>query len=197
MKRFLKTVFTVMFGLSLAYSVQAKDIWTSLWSTGNKKGKAAARLDFDDGNLYMWDGNLVLGAVGDTPSTTSGDYWGIDINMTNNTGSTISAADLVLADPYNSGSILTAAVASTTTVIGVAMESIADSATGRIRIAGLALVNSTGTVTIGDVVVSTDGPSGAGSAGYVASDTTPITGSDVGVAVTAGSNDDQIVIRLR
>lgn len=155
----------------------------------NSSSYNGATIDSATGELTLYTGDLVLGGIGTVPSQSN--YFGVDIPF-HNIGAALAQGDVVVASNTGTGYVMKSpATIDLTSVVGVAQGTIASGAVGYIRVAGLAIVKSTGTVAIGDALVST-GTAG----GYVGADTTPTTGAKIGVALEAGSNDDTVLAIL-
>jgi len=199
MKRF-KTLFLSLAGLALVSTF----VWAAQTSIVSYKGEGALRAvdvyELDRaGDVNIYQGDIQLGQNGLTPSTTADTYPGMTVPVYNAYGASIPVGSVMIASTTSNilsgyGSI--AAAASTTTVIGIAYETIASGAVGDMKISGYALVLTTGPVYPGDVLVSTNPLSGA--VGYAGADASPTTGSDIGVAMSAGTAAGGLtLIRLR
>lgn len=132
-------------------------------------------------------GNTTTGTAVTMPTTTTGSNFAGWVPVYNPTGSSIAAGTvLISSDVANGVAYVNSAPATTdlTTIIGVAAEAIAATSKGWMvpRGGGYAVVKTTGTVNIGDTLVST-----TSAAGYLTGDATPTTGADVGTALSAGT----------
>lgn len=119
------------------------------------------------------------------PTTTTGSNFSFQLPVYNPTSSSIAAGSVLIASDTGTGYVNKApATDDLTTIIGVAASAISATSKGWMipRGGGLAVVLTTGTVSIGHTLVST-----AASAGYLIGDPTPTTGADVGTALTAGT----------
>lgn len=149
-------------------------------------------------DLILYNGDFVAGNSLTTPAITDGGHGGLVVYLTNASGGSVTQGTVVVPKNGAAGSFTTTTVIGTTTVLGIADETIANAATGRIKVAGLAVVNTTYTVTVGDLLVST-GPAGYAAAYpvgtiYVSSHTS---NSRIGKALTAGSATvQQVVVKL-
>jgi hypothetical protein len=168
--------------------------------TGNTAHNDVYRVD-GNGGVHTWDQSIRVGdkAVGQfqtngaLPSTSS--YYGYQIPFFNSSGATLNAGDIVLAKASGTSTAYgtKSAVLSTTTVMGINVTSLASNATGFIMIAGYAVVNTTGTVSIGDMIVTTDTVSG-----YGGKKTSPNAGEIVGIAVSVGTaSGGSTLVKLR
>lgn len=160
----------------------------------------ALDIDSATGETIIRGGDLVFGAESTTPSSANaGTYQSVQHRLLNNSGTTIAVGDVVLADVTSlvEGAVNIANANSTTTVVGVAVESIANGSSGLIAVAGLAVVKTTGTIAIGDILVSTAPGQPGTPKGYAGADNTPTDGATIGVALEAGSGTDTVLIKLR
>jgi hypothetical protein len=164
------------------------DFWT-IFGVGSLRNTAIAFIDSNrDFNLY--DGDFNLGVSQSRPTTATGTYPGITVPIYNASGSAWTEGDVIIASATAStaGYGSYAAINATTTVIGVAAESIANGAVGLMKVSGWALVKTTGTVQIGNILVSTSGSNGAGVAGYAGVTTgTQVVGTAIGKAMSVGT----------
>jgi hypothetical protein len=116
------------------------------------------------------------------PSTSAGGYYGVKVPYYNNSGVTMNKGDIVLAVGGGTAYGTKAAVLATTTVMGVNAASLATATWGYMYISGYAVVNTTGTVIPGDIIVSTDTASG-----YGGKKSSPNAGEVVGTALSVGT----------
>lgn len=103
-----------------------------------------------------------------------------------NVGAAVTQGDILIASNTGTGYISKApATLDLTSVVGVAAEAIASGAKGWMVPpgGGYVIIHASGTINIGDVLVS----SGA-TAGYAWADTTPTTGADIAVAMQANTS---------
>jgi|GEM_PF-5469110 len=185
-KKFLPLGLVLVVGLAWAAS-------TDIWSL---KGKASAlrttdvlRLtNTDSPDLVLYNGDLVLSNSDATPTTSDGGHGGLVVKLKNQSGSTLTQGDVVISSVGANGSFATTTTANDTKVIGVVDESITNGSVGRIKVAGLAVVKTTHTVAVGDILVST------AIAGRVATDNTPTDGAGLGKALTADSNNTVLIL---
>lgn len=166
------------------------DIW-ALGGQGAVNNKDMLRLD-SNYDLRLYYGDLYFGDVGTAPSTSAGGYYGVKVPCYN-VGPAITAGMVVVSSNTGTGYCRSSEASGSTSVIGVAEGAIASGAVGYITVAGYATVLTTGTVAIGSVVVSS-----ASAVGYGGGTTTPTTGTDLGVAMSAGTAAGGLtLIRLR
>src|SRR5262245_13860757 len=77
------------------------------------------------------------------------------VPLTNKSGGSVAAGDVVVVDTTNNDAFTTTTSASTTNVVGVAQETIASNATGRVLLSGYAaLINVNASVTRGNYGVT-------------------------------------------
>lgn len=143
------------------YDIELKDRGTSHWKTVSADGSTSRDL-IDDTTL---DGVTISGtpANGDVLTATGTDTatWqatpsassalAIIVNLTNESGASVAAGDVVILDTANDESFVTTTTASAAnTLVGVAQETIASTASGKIALAGyVSLVNVGSSVTRG------------------------------------------------
>lgn len=123
-----------------------------------------------------------------TPTTSTGKYYGLQVPFINAGSGTMAAGALVIGVSTGTGLNVpgfTLGILSTTTWIGVNTESLAAGATGYMTVAGYGLALTTGTVAIGDELVSTT--TTAGYMGAIAPGTSVLEGSVVGKAMSQGT----------
>lgn len=128
-------------------------------------------------------GNNYTGSSVTLPTTSTGAKFAHWVPVYNPTGSSIAAGTILIASNTGTGYVQPVpSVLSTTTVVGVAAEAIASVTKGwMIPLGGgYAIVLTSGTVAIGDVLVTT-----GTSAGRAGPNNTPTSGTDIGVAVSA------------
>ena len=146
----------------------------------------ALSIDSTSGGLDVYNGSLTLGAIGTTPSLSN--YFSIKVPCYN-VGAAVTVGTVMVASNTGTGYCSQSpATLDLTNVIGIAAGSIASGAVGNIVISGYGIIKTTGTVSIGDALVST-----GTSAGYAGADTTPTTGAKIGVAMKAGSSNDTVL----
>lgn len=149
----------------------------------------AATVDSTSGDITTYNGDLTLGSKGATISQSQ--YWSIKVPCYN-VGEAVTQGTVMVASNTGVGYChRVQAVIDVTSVIGVADASIAEGAIGNIVISGYAIVKTTGTIAIGDALVSTGTV-----AGYAGPDTTPTTGAKIGVAVESGGSGDDTVLSI-
>lgn len=130
------------------------------------------------------------------PTTTTGSNFAHWLPVTNIGTSALVQGDVVVSSNVSGGVVYVQKAPATTdltTVVGVAAEAIAAGAKGWMvpRGGGYAVVKTTGTVTIGDTLVSTSSASG-----YLTGDSTPTSGADVGTALSVGTAAGGTIIAL-
>lgn len=121
------------------------------------------------------------------PGTTNADFWSVKVPFTNRSGSTISRGMVVVASITLTGTALGALTTSlaTTTWMGIADGTITNGSVGFMSISGYASVLTSGTVNLGDMLVTTT--TNFGYAGATTS-TNSIIGSIIGRAFSVGSS---------
>lgn len=127
-------------------------------------------------------GNSYTGTSVTLPTTSTGSNFAHWIPVYNPSSSAISAGAVLIASNTGVGYVQTVAVLATTTVLGVAAESIAATSKGWMvpRGGGYAIVLTSGAINVGDVLVTT-----GTSAGRFGVNNSPTTGTDVAVAVSS------------
>ena len=131
-------------------------------------------------NLKLGYGDLVLGDGGYAPSSTYS--YALQMPYTNQAGASIAAGSVLISSQGATGCTTTTALA-TTTVLGVADATVAYGSVGYAVSYGYALVLTTGSVAIGDLLVATN--TAAGYAGRATG--TVAVGSVVGKAMAIGT----------
>jgi hypothetical protein len=149
--------------------------------------KAANIVSLTNLNSLMLDGSLYFGNAQEPNSVilnakTSADLWSIKVPFYNASGVTIAKGSIITsvsnAQNYAYGTVTTAVA--TTTVLGVSDGLYSAGTTGYMVIAGYCTILTTGTIHIGDILVSTM------TAGYSAPSTgTQVVGSGVAKALSA------------
>lgn len=128
------------------------------------------------------------------PTTSNGANFANQLPVYNPTSSSIAAGSLLIASTTGTGYVnISPATADLTSIVGVAASAIAATSYGWMvpRGGGYAIVLTTGTVSVGDALVSS-GPT----AGYAGIDVTPTTGADFGIAMTATSGNSSVLAIL-
>lgn len=155
----------------------------------------ALGIDSSTGELSTYKGDLSLGTSDTRPSVTADTYPGIMVPIYNGSGASWSEGDVIVSSAHINTTAgvgtLTTALA-TTTVLGVAAETIADGAVGFIRVGGWSIVKTTGAVKIGDVLVTTN--TVAGRAGVTTG--TQVVGTSIGKAMSVGAAAGDTVLTL-
>lgn len=135
----------------------------------------------ENGDLRLYNTDIVLGNQGIQPSDSTGGYYGIKVPCYAVTA--ISQWDLVIASNTGTGYCRTGtATADLTSFLGISDGNYAAGSVAYVTVAGFTLAKTTGTVNIGDALVT-----GTTSAGSLIADTTPTTGAKVGIALKAGT----------
>lgn len=95
--------------------------------------------------------SIVAGNITDERNFAFDYSGGQDISLTNTSGGALTQGQIVIIDVSASKSFTTTATANNSSVLGVVNQaSVANSAVGRVRVSGLALVKVTGTAAVGD-----------------------------------------------
>lgn len=176
------------------------DIW-NLSGQGVYNGKDMVHVD-SNYNFRIYNGSIVLGDNALTPSTTNvqtapsittGGFYGLKLPFVNG-ASTITANGMIIIASTTASGVQGSygTFAATTTVLGIADGAYAPAAVGYMTVAGYALVLTTGTIKIGDLLVSTNttpGRCGAGSG-------TIVVGTVIGKALTNGAAAGDSVLAL-
>lgn len=144
--------------------------------------------------LYSGDLNLTGGAV--QPSTnTASSMPGLIVNVYNASSTAMSQGTLICISSAGAGTGYGYSaegnfysVLATNTILGVADAAISGQSYGKMRIAGYALVLTSGTVNVGDLLVSSDVKTSFGYAGVMSTVYTSMSssGNIVGIALTKG-----------
>jgi len=189
MKKHFRIFFGVLAGVLVAAGLlkgasnEFTDYWTIL-GIGSLRNTAIAWID-SARDFTLYDGDIILGGKGATPSATAGEYPALKIPIKNDGNSTWSQGTLVTVDDDCAGCGKASSANDQTDWIGFSEGTVAHGSVGYVIAAGYALALTTGTVNRGDVLVST--ATTPSSPGYVAADTTPTTGADVAVAIASGT----------
>jgi hypothetical protein len=161
-------------------------------------------------SLHLYNGSIQMGDSGLIPSTnnpgvtfetTDGSYYGIKVAFFNGSGASTQNGSVICASTTYSSSVnyegTMLATLATTTVMGVSDGIVANGAVGEMTISGYALVQTTGAVPVGALLVSTGGTNGSGAAGYAGQATgTVAVGTVIGKALTAGTASGGTVLAL-
>lgn len=216
MKKFFKRYWLLLalgvFGTGLfAASNDFTDFWT-IKGRGSLNGTSIWWIDTNR-DLNSYDGNLTIGLTGDLqtnqgdlklgtgdtrPTTTSETYPGVLVPIYNGFSSSMTEGDVVIASVTSSTSgygTLGTAIA-TTTILGVAAETITSGSVGFMRVSGYAIVKATGVVNMGDIMVSTNV---AGYSGHLtAAGTSDLVGSVIGKAMStqAAATSGSVLVLL-
>lgn len=127
------------------------------------------------------------------PTAANGDKFGIKVPVYNVGASATAQGTLLCSSNTGTGYVAACVSSDQKTVFGTADDVIASGGYGYASVAGYALVLTTGTVAIGDVIVST-----VASSGYGAANNSPTSGTDLGIAMSAGTAAGGLtLIRLR
>lgn len=130
-------------------------------------------------------GNTATGSGVTLPTTTTGSNFASWVPIYNAGSTALAQGDVIMASNTGTGyGIKGTATSGLTSIIGVAAEAISATTNGWMvpRGGGYAVVKTTGTVNIGDLLVST-----ISAAGYLTGSTSPTSGTDVGTALSAGT----------
>lgn len=200
MKLYLLTGLLIL-GIGVLIKASNTDIW-NLSGQGIYNAKDMVHVD-SNYNFRLYNGNLVLGdnaltpSINNsltTPSITVGGYYGLKVPFYNGSGASTALGSVIVASTtYNNatnyeGSMVTALA--TTTILGVSDGIYANGSIGYMTISGYALVQTTGTVVQGTLLVSTDTLKG-----YTGPATgTVVVGTVIGTAVT--QNVGSLVLAL-
>lgn len=157
----------------------------------------ALTIDSTSGGLSIYNGNVSLGTSDTQPSTTSGAYPGVSVPIYNASGSSWSAGEVIIASATatTSGYGSSAAILATTTVLGVAAETIANGAVGLMKVSGYAIIKSTGYLRIGNIVVTSNTVSGQGYAGLTTG--TQVVGTEIGTIMSDGNENTHLILLSR
>lgn len=190
MKRYLLSLLFFFSVLTLPLApMQAanSDVW-NISGQGTYNAKDMGHLD-SNYNLRLYNGSIYLGdndlapSVDNTqvtPSTTVGGYYGLKVPIKYTTA--VSNGDIVCSSNVAPGNGLKCVTTSATTIIGVADNTYAAGTVGWMTISGYAVVHTTGTVTMGDLLVS----SATVSAGFGGSGNGGANGTVFGKALSTG-----------
>lgn len=164
-------VFFSIFALPLISKCSNTDIW-NLSGQGVYNAKDMIHVD-NAYNLRLYNGSLFLGDTGlapsvdntqVTPSASVGGYAGVKVPI-KYTGA-VTVGDLICSSNVATGNGLRCPSTSISTIIGVADSTYAAGSVGWMTVGGYALVHATGTINIGDLLISsgtiTPGYSGDG-----------------------------------
>lgn len=128
------------------------------------------------------------------PTTTTGSNFSQWVPVYNASSTAITAGTVLIASNTGTGYVIhSPATIDLTNVVGIAAESIAATTQGWMvpRGGGYAVVLTTGTVAIGDVLVTSGTV-----AGRLGSDTTPTSGAQVATAMSAGAAAGDSVLAI-
>ena len=107
--------------------------------------------------------------------------------LTNKSGGAVAAGDVVVVDTTTASSFTTTAVLSYKGLVGVALETIASDATGKVAIAGRHTVNVVGATIIGRYLTTSSTPTTASDSGVLVGTAVPEGGFAVALTSTAGA----------
>lgn len=127
------------------------------------------------------------------PTVTTGSNFALWVPA-KNIGPAVTQGDVLIASNTGTGYVqISTSVTDLTSVVGVAAESIASGAIGWIvpRAGGYAIVHTTGTVNIGQVLVTT-----VTASGYATGTATPTSGADFATAMSAGTASGGTVLAI-
>lgn len=160
-----------------------------VWNIDNTGSVAAA------GSIKLGDNN----STPTLPTATNAANFSLKIPYQNGSGSTITDGSVVVASTTASSLYIGSSVilAATTTVMGIADGDLASGANGYMSVAGYALVLTTGTIVVGDILVSTDGASGLATGFAGANNASTIApGAVIGKAVEATTATGLTAVKL-
>lgn len=180
---------TDIFSLVGGGVLRAVDVFR-ITSTGDVKitdssSYTAHDIDSTTGETTIYNGDINLGGIGTTPTSSAANYGAITIQLKNDDSSSWAIGSLIAVDDDCAGCGKLTTANDQTDWVGFAQEVVAAGSVGKVVISGYALALTTGTVNRGDVLVST--ATTPSSPGYTAADTTPTTGADVAVAIASGT----------
>jgi len=196
-KKWLLSVLAVVLLVPFIHAVTGD---ANIWSLNGK----GVRRDTPDIQLYentvgglptlYLSGDIKIGDTGSgtptLPTTTTATQWGLKVPFYNSSGATLARGSVLIGSGTVAGSATSAATTSLATVVGVCDGVVAAWGTGWMTVSGYAAVLTTGTVAIGNLLVSTAGSNGSGAAGYagaIASAATVEAGTIIGKAMSVGT----------
>lgn len=188
-------LFASAIGMGLkAYSTVSND-FTDFWTIkgiGTLINTAIVWID-NSRDLNLYDGDIVLGAKGNQPSTTAGEYPGYKVQIKNCGTAAWVQGTVVVADTDAAGCGQTSVTSSALSWLGISEGAVAVGAVGSITVGGYALALTSSTVNRGDVLVTS-----VTTSGYLWANAAPTSGADVGVAISSGvAAGGLTIIRLR
>ena len=198
-KHLLALALLAVIGVSGKYVISGTNDLFTIVGHGSLWGIEVLNVE-SDGDATLYSGDLVFsGEASTADSANAGTYQSLQVRVRNNSGTAISIGDVCLADATSQvmGNVNIANVTSTTSVVGVAVEAIANGSTGLMAVSGFALVKTTGTVLVGQVLVSSAPAGGGAPKGYASGTATPTSGTDIGVAMESATATDLILMKLR
>ena len=208
MFKFLNKLTAKRLGLAAMFVMMATVLFASrsTWYRRDTVGSTVISVLEQDGTLTT---GSALQFSNDEDSPTAITFANVNehqvrVPITNKSGATMAKGTVILSSTSAQavaqvGWGSQAAILSTTSVLGVAAESIADGAVGWMAVDGFALVLTTGPIVPGNVVVSTAGTESAGVACYAGVTTgTQVVGTNIGTAVSSGTAAGGLtIIKLR
>lgn len=138
-------------------------------------------------------GNNAVTASVTLPSILTGSQFAQQVPVYN-VGAAVTLGDVLIASNTGTGYVAAGtATDALKTIVGVAAGSIASGAKGWMvpRGGGYAVIKTTGTVAIGDILVST-----GAAAGYLTGQASPVAGSIVATAMSAGTSSGGTVLAI-
>jgi hypothetical protein len=138
--------------------------------------------------IYLGDAQDIAAVT--MPTSTNDRGYSIKVPFYNGSPSATAVGTVILASTTATSNIYGtyAAILATTSVLGVSDGIYASGSKGWMAIAGYCQVLTTGTVNVGDILVSTGGSSGTGAAGYAGTTTgTQVVGTAIGKALSPGT----------
>lgn len=207
MKRYL-SILVAAFIVGLYAIIPSWCANTDIWNQSGQGiywGKDMAHID-SSYNLRLYNGSLVLGDNGLTPTTANtqvtpsisvGGYYGVKIPITNGSAAASASGMVVVSSVSNTSAVQGsfANITATTSILGIVDGTYSSGQAMYMTVSGYAAVLTTGTVKIGDLLVSSAPASGAlGRAG--AATGTVVVGTVIGKALTAGVASGDTVLAL-
>lgn len=183
-----KTASTDLFTVTGQGASWGKDIFRITSALGLSLSNSSGTDIFTVSTLgNVQNANNVTAGAATAPSATF--YPGIKVPFYNAGVAVVQGSVIIASGSINStGYGSTAAVLATTTVMGVSDGAYAANAIGYMTIKGYALVLTTGTVMVGNILVSTHPGGAAGLPGYAGATTgTQVVGTKIGKALQAGT----------
>lgn len=200
MKRYLLALVFLFSAVTAPLApARAANTDTANWSgQGTYNAKDMVHID-SNYNLRLYNGSLFFGdnqlapstdSTQTTPSTSVGGYYGIKVPI--KYVEAVTNGDVICSSNVATGNGRKCTTTGSTTVIGVADNTYALGAVGWMTVGGYALIKTTHTVAIGDILISTAGTAGNASTNNSASNGTVI-GKALSTGAAAGANTLAII----